>query len=314
MEKRAFRFWVEPLGSLDTGVKKTAAFIRLARPHQYIKNGFILLPLFFGDRLFNGQAVVASLLSLCVFSLLASAVYAINDFLDRDHDRCHPHKKTRPLASAALTGAEALVMSMVLLATAAAVSLCLLPMEVTGFMALYLLLNLAYSWKLKQYAIIDICCIATGFVLRIAVGAAAAAVAVSQWIVIMTFLLALFLGLAKRRDDLLQASGDKGNYRESLDGYSLQFVSYAMAIMASVIIVAYVQYTTSAAVIARHGTASLYISGLWVVLGLLKYLQIVFVLRQGGSPTRVLLKSRALQAIVAAWLVHLFLILYAGVG
>jgi len=170
-------------------------------------------------------------------------------------------------------------------------------------------MNIVYSFGLKHVPIADIVCIAVGFVLRIFAGGTAAQVPISPWIVIMTFLMALFLALAKRRDDLRLV--DQGHQvRKAIDGYNAEFISLAMGVMASVIIVAYILYTVSPEIVAKHGTKRLYMSSVWVILGILRYLQITFVEEDSGSPTRVLIRDRALQAIIALWLVNIYLLLY----
>ena len=172
----------------------------------------------------------------------------------------------------------------------------------------YVILNLAYSGFLKHIAIIDVVCIAIGFVLRIRAGGVAGDVAISPWIMIMTFLLAMFLALAKRRDDLLLDDGP--GVRKSLDGYNMEFVSSGMIVMASVIIVSYILYAVSPEVIEKHGTANLYLTAFWVIVGLLRYMQITFVKNQSGSPTLILLKDYLLQATVLLWLVSIYLLIY----
>jgi 4-hydroxybenzoate polyprenyltransferase len=173
----------------------------------------------------------------------------------------------------------------------------------------YLILNVAYSFFLKHQAIIDVVCLALGFVLRVLAGGVAAAVPVSHWIIIMTFLLALFLALAKRRDDLLLAAEGQ-SARRSIDGYSLEFVSTSMAVMAAVIIVAYILYTVSPDTIQKHGTDRLYLTGIWVVVGLLRYLQLALVENCTASPTKILLQDRFLQTVLALWILSFFFLLY----
>jgi decaprenyl-phosphate phosphoribosyltransferase len=175
----------------------------------------------------------------------------------------------------------------------------------------YLLLNIFYSFFLKHIAIIDIVCIAIGFVLRVFAGGIAGDVPVSHWIIIMSFLLAVFLALAKRRDDLILASQGH-NVRKSVDGYSLDFISSSMAIMASVVIVAYLLYTVSPETIARHGTDKLYLTSFWVIVGLLRYLQLTFVEGKTGSPTKLLLKDYFLQLTITLWIIIVFILIYVA--
>ncbi|BBO66202.1 decaprenyl-phosphate phosphoribosyltransferase [Desulfosarcina alkanivorans] len=290
-------------------MSKLNAYFRLCRPHQYLKNGFIWLPIFFGNELTSSHALFLTSISFAAFCLIASASYAINDLKDMDDDRSHPVKKKRPLASGDLKKNEAALAALVLFAGGMVLAMLLLPVACVYILIAYVLLNIAYSQRLKHLPIVDIFCIAIGFVLRILAGGMAARIYISPWIVTMTFLLALFLALAKRRDDLLLAS--QGNpVRRAIDGYNLEFISLAMGIMASVVIVAYLLYTISPEVVARHGTGKLYISGIWVLLGLLRYLQISFVGGKSGSPTRVLIKDRSLQAVIGLWLANLFFLLY----
>ena len=175
----------------------------------------------------------------------------------------------------------------------------------------YLVLNLIYSFNLKHLAVLDVFCIALGFVLRVYAGGVAAGVVISHWLVALTFLLALFLALGKRRDDLLQTNAGN-SVRKSLDGYNLEFVGLAMGVMAAVIIVAYFLYTISPDTIARHGTDQLYLTSFWVILGLLRYFQITLVEERSGSPTIIFLKDTFLQITIIFWLLSFFLLHYLG--
>ncbi len=287
-----------------------SAGIRLARPHQYLKNGFIWLPILFGNQLTQPRAVGLTFLAFASFSLMASAVYAINDIKDMDDDRRHPVKRRRPVASGEVSPATAVSIALVLFIVSVAVAVVGLSLECLFVLLAYLLLNVAYTHGLKHMPIVDIVCIALGFVLRILIGGMAARIPISPWIVIVTFLLALFLALAKRRDDLLLADQDHP-LRKAMDGYNLAFISLAMGIMASVIIVAYILYTVSPDVVAKHGTKHLYLTSLWVLLGLLRYLQITFVEEKSGSPTQVLIHDPMMKVVIVLWLVNIMILLYA---
>ncbi len=294
---------------MDSNMNKINAYIRLARPYQYLKNGFIWLPILFGYQLTRPKAVWLTFLAFASFSLMASAIYVINDLKDVADDRRHPIKRKRPIASGEVNPKSALAIALVLFAFSLGIALLGLPMACGYVLMAYLLMNIAYSQRLKHIPIVDIVCIALGFVLRIYIGGVATKIPISPWIVIVTFLLALFLALAKRRDDLLLV--DQGNQvRKAIDGYNLEFISLAMGMMASVIIVAYILYTVSPEVVAKHGTQNLYISGIWVLLGLMRYLQITFVEEKSGSPTQVLIDDVLLQIIIVLWLVNIFVLLY----
>jgi 4-hydroxybenzoate polyprenyltransferase len=177
-------------------------------------------------------------------------------------------------------------------------------------LASYVAMNIAYSFYLKHIAILDVTIIAIGFVLRLFVGSAVTGIQLSMWIVIMTFLLALFMALAKRRDDVLIFLETGKKMRKVIDGYNLQFLDTAMAIMAAVIIVAYTIYTTSVEVVERFHSQYLYLTALFVILGIMRYLQIAFVHLDSGSPTKIVLKDRFMQATIVAWIISFTWILY----
>ena len=286
-----------------------SAYVQLARPHQYVKNAFIWLPLFFGYKLAEPHAVLNTLWAFAAFSLAASSVYILNDIRDVREDRHHPRKKNRPLASGALSVPKALTFLAFLLIVSFSITLAVLPKNFLCILTGYLLLNIAYSFYLKHVAIIDVVCIATGFVLRIFAGGAVSGIPLSHWIVIMTFLLALFLALGKRRDDLL-ISANGCSTRKSLDGYNLEFVSLSMILMTSVVIVAYILYCVSPEVIQKHGSHDLYFTAFWVIIGLLRYLQITFVEERSGSPTMVLLQDRFLWIVIAGWVMTFYWLMF----
>jgi len=292
---------------------KIESFIDIARPYQYIKNAFVFLPIFFANKIQDLGADILTFWAFVAFCLAASSVYILNDLQDLEEDRAHPRKKNRPLASGALSVMQAVSFMAFLLGAAILISLTLLPGTFFLVIAAYLLLNTLYSFSLKHFAILDIVCIGVGFVLRVFGGGIAANVEVSHWIILMTFLLALFLALAKRRDDLLILSANSGNVRKSLDGYSLEFVSAAMVIMASVVIVSYILYTVSSEVILKHRVNNLYLTSIWVVIGLLRYLQLALVEQRTGSPTLIVLKDRFIQVVILLWL-GTFAVLFYGRG
>jgi decaprenyl-phosphate phosphoribosyltransferase len=290
-------------------LNKAKLYLQLARPHQFFKNGFVWLPIFFGGKLADLWSLEQTLVAFVAFCFAAGGVYVLNDLKDIEEDRRHPTKKNRPLASGAVPPRGAMIFMAGLLVLATLVGALLPKPDFLLILGAYLLLNVAYSFFLKHQAIIDVVCIALGFVLRVLAGGVAAAVPISHWIVIMTFLLAIFLALAKRRDDLLLATEGQ-SVRRSIDGYSLEFVSVSMAVMAAVIIVAYILYTVSPETIQRHGTDQLYFTAFWVVVGLLRYLQLALVENHTASPTQILLQDRFLQAVLALWILSFFFLLY----
>jgi len=279
------------------------------RVHQYVKNFFIFPPLFFAAKITELELLTNAAIAFVAFSLTASAIYTFNDYRDINEDRQHPKKKNRPIASGAISKPQAIMLMAVLFITGFAL-MASLSLEAVGILSTYTILNVAYSMKLKHVAILDVAIIATGFVLRLFIGSVVTDIPLSMWIVVITFLLALFMALAKRRDDVLIFEDTGQKTRKVIDGYNLQFLDTAMAIMASVVIVAYTIYTTSAEVIARVHSDYLYLTSLFVILGIMRYLQIALVFKDSGSPTKIVLKDRFMQATLVGWALTFAVILY----
>ena len=290
-------------------MKKT---LLLIRPQQWIKNGFVLIPMFFGGRLLNADAAIASVVTFFAFSFAASAIYCFNDIVDVDADRRHPVKCGRPIASGAVSVPTAYAL-MAVLALLSALLLFFLPQragETAGIVAFYFLLNMAYCIWLKRHAIIDVCTVATGFVLRILAGGMACDVAVSNWLVLMTFLLALFLSFAKRRDDVLRMNETGEPPRRNTIRYNITFVNQAITVTGTVTLVCYIMYTVSPEVVSRFHAPYLYLTSIFVLVGLLRYMQLTVVDEVSGDPTKILLRDRFTQAIVVAWIMAFLLIIY----
>lgn len=279
------------------------------RPHQYIKNLFIFLPLFFAMKITDLHLLLYAFIAFVSFSLTASAVYILNDYHDIEEDRRHPKKKNRPLASGEISKSQAVAI-MAVLALAGFSSMVTLSVDAFGILAAYVVMNIAYSFQLKHIAILDVSIIAIGFVLRLFIGSVVTGIELSIWIVVMTFLLALFMALAKRRDDVLIFMETGKRMRKVIDGYNLQFLDNSMTIMASVVIVAYTIYTTSSDVLQKFHSHYLYLTAFFVILGVLRYLQIAFVFQDSGSPTKVILKDRFMQLVLLGWIITFTWILY----
>ncbi|MDD2888674.1 MAG: decaprenyl-phosphate phosphoribosyltransferase [Aliarcobacter sp.] len=279
--------------------------IKLLRVHQYIKNLFVFAPLLFS---FNFSLIDMTNTSIVfvLFSLIASSVYILNDYMDIEEDKQHPKKKFRPLASGKVNKNVARIL-IVLLSGISLFSAYLLNTKLFIVLVIYFILNIAYSLKLKHITIVDIFIIATGFVLRLFAGASVIETPLSMWIIIMTFLLALFLALAKRRDDVLLSAEGKET-RKNIDGYNLEFVNATMVFMSGVIVVAYILYTVSGEVLNRLHTQHLYLTSFFVILGIMRYMQITFVEGNSGSPTKIVLKDRFLQITILFWLLSFYVV------
>jgi 4-hydroxybenzoate polyprenyltransferase len=284
------------------------AFIRLLRPRQWVKNAFVVAPLFFTPAAWTKTQGLDVLLTVVVFCLLSSTVYVINDFADREADRLHPVKKKRPIASGEIAPTAAIGIAAVLLAAAAALAIGWLPHGVLVIAAIYFAINLLYSFWLKHVSLLDVLIVAAGFVLRVDAGAAAIQVEPTVWIVVCTGLLALFLALAKRRDDLSKDLSE--THRPSLAGYNRRFIDQALAMILGALLVSYLIYTTDQTVIARYGTDKLYLTAPFVIAGVLRYLQITVVEERSGSPTDIALTDRFLIASVIGWILVFGLLIY----
>ncbi len=288
---------------------KVHDYIRLARPHQYLKNFFIFLPQFFGMQILDLRLLGHSALAFAGFSLMASAVYVFNDYHDREEDRKHPTKRTRPLASGRVKPHEAMVFMTVLLFLGGGI-FAYLGMPLLVIAGIYIILNVLYTLWLKHVAILDAFCVAAGFVIRLFVGSLVTAIMLSKWIVLMTFLLALFLAFAKRRSDVLIYLESGQKTRRLVDGYSLEVLNAYMLIISSVVIVSYIMYTVSAEVIEHVRSDRLYLTVVFVIAGIMRYLQISLVQNGGDSPTQVLLRDRFIQIAVLGWIAANAIILY----
>jgi decaprenyl-phosphate phosphoribosyltransferase len=283
-------------------------YIRLLRPHQYVKNLFIFAPLFFAGKIAVDGLLWSTAIAFTAFSLTASSVYILNDYKDIAEDREHPSKRSRPLASGAVTKSSAFFLMTLLFAAGSGLALT----QGTGLFLIviaYAALNIAYSFGLKHIPLLDIFLIAVSFVLRLFAGSVVTGIALTEWIIIMVFLLALFLALAKRRDDVLLA-GTGRNVRRNIDGYNIELVTGAMTIMASIIMVSYLMFTLSPQIIQKFHSNKLYFTSVFVLFGILRYMQITIVEEDSGDPTRVLLKDGLLQITIIAWLMAFALFIY----
>lgn len=285
----------------------------LMRPQQWLKNAFVFAPLFFNGSLTDGVALQQSLLAFAAYCLAAGAIYCFNDIYDREADRRHPVKRLRPIASGKVSVAGGCLLSMLLAACSQALVLALgggARWPLAGCILFYLLMNVAYCTYLKRKTLVDIFIIAIGFVLRIVVGGVATGIRLSHWLVLMTFLLALFLALAKRRDDVVIYEETGRQMRKSITRYNLDFMNQSITVVASVNLVCYILYSVSAEVTERIGSDYLYATSVFVLLGLLRYMQLTIVDVRSGSPTHVLLHDRFIQCCVAGWGLLFAIILY----
>ncbi|MDW7696042.1 decaprenyl-phosphate phosphoribosyltransferase (plasmid) [Flammeovirgaceae bacterium SG7u.111] len=283
--------------------------IKLLRPKQWVKNSFLFIPLFFAGELFQIQKLMSLAGGVLSFSLIASCVYIINDYRDIEADKKHPKKSERPLASGSVSKKQALIVLAICLLCGFGLAFMLKP-KFLFILSIYFALNLGYSFGLKNISILDVIIVSIGFVLRVKSGGVLSEVAVSEWLTLMVFLLALIMAFAKRRDDVLLKLDSGREMRKVVKGYNLEFMNVTLAMLSAITIVAYLLYSLAANTFEKWGTHRLYYTCLFVIAGILRYLQITFVENNTGSPTAILYKDRFIQACLFLWIVSFYFIIY----
>jgi 4-hydroxybenzoate polyprenyltransferase len=283
--------------------------LQLIRPTHWIKNLFLLIPVFFAGRLFQIEQIEIILTGIVAFSLVASGIYIINDFKDLEVDKLHPLKKLRPLPSGAITKTTAFALLVILLLSGLTLA-AFLDTTFLILLGIYLLMNIGYSFGLKNIPIVDLFIVSLGFLLRIHSGGILSGVEVSHWLSIMIMLLALFLVLAKRRDDLVLQASTHSVIRKTSSSYNLEFINACLTMFAAVIVVAYIMYTVSAEVIQHFNSSYLFITTLFVIAGIMRYLQITLVEQNSGSPTSILVKDKFILITIMLWIISFYIIIY----
>jgi 4-hydroxybenzoate polyprenyltransferase len=283
-------------------------YLKLLRPHQWVKSGFVLVGLIFGHR-WNDPALLENvLLAALAFALAASAVYVMNDLADRGRDREHPEKRHRPLASGSVGVPQAL-----LLAGACLVSALVLAQAASNTVLLiiliYAVINVAYSMGLKHVVLLDVFIISAGFMLRLLAGTLGVGIAPSHWLLLCGLMLTLFLGFAKRRAELNAMEGEGGSHREVLDDYDPVLLDKLIGICAASAIISYSLYTVSPETVAMHGTTSLIMTVPFVIYGIFRYLFLLHRRGGGGDPAIALLKDAHLLGAFAGWFVTVIALL-----
>jgi len=283
--------------------------LKLLRPTHYIKNLFVLLPLFFASQITNSILLGNALLAFVSFCLIASSVYVFNDIFDVAEDRIHPAKKTRPIASGAISISLAYLIDLIL--TVCGLFLAyLVNAQLLFILIAYKGINILYTLGLKKIAILDIMVLSLGFVLRLYAGSVSTGIELSEWIIILTFLLSMLIVLGKRRNDVLFFEKEEIVLRHVVVGYNSIFLNYTMIMLSSVIIVAYIMYTVSDNVEMRLNTNHLYTTVFWVVAGIIRYMQLLFVFDSKENPVRLLIKDHPLKLILLAWFLNFLYFLY----
>jgi len=288
---------------------RVADVLQLMRWTQWSKNAVLFGALIFSKHLFHLPSLLWASLGFLVFCATASGAYVFNDLRDCERDRQHPLKRERPLPAGRISKSFALALCVVLLASGLSGAF-LLGWSFGLLVLLYLLLQFAYTFVLKELVILDVMAIATGFAIRAGAGGVVIGVPVSSWLIICTFLLMLFLGFSKRRHELLVLEEKAAHHRTSLREYSPYFLDQMISVVTASTVVAYAIYTASPEVREKLGTDKLYLTIPFVLFGIFRYLYLVHQREEGGNPTQLLLNDRPLLADIALWVIACAAILY----
>lgn len=287
---------------------QAAGLVRAMRIKQWVKNGFIFVPLVFDGKLTQLQPLLAAIAGFFLFSLVTSAVYLVNDVADMESDRSHPVKRLRPLPAGELSREVAIGAAVLLVAVALPLSFLLDPVF-TVIVLGYLLVQLLYSFWLKQIVLIDVMTIAAGFLLRVAAGAALIdAERFSPWLYVFTGMLALFLGFSKRRQEIVELDGALNHQRAILDHYNIKLLDEIILIVTATTTLTYALYTFSAEGLPPNHTMML--TTPFVLYGIFRYLYLIHVRGEGSAPDEVILEDRPIQLAVLLWGVSVILVLY----
>ena len=289
------------------------AFFRALRPHQWTKNLLVFAALLFSKHLFEPEPFLRALLAFVAFCGLSGAVYLWNDVADIEQDRLHPKKKKRPLAAGELSIRAASLGAIALVAVALALSFWL-DVRLGLCASAYLGLNLGYSFGLKHVVIVDVLALSLGFVLRALAGGFAIKAPVTEWLLVLTLLFALFMALAKRRHEITSLGEGASSHRAILAEYSPYLIDQMTSVVTASVVTAYTFYTLSAETVAKFGTARLSWTLPLVLYGIFRYLYLVHQKDLGDSPTDILLTDRPLLVTVALWVALVIAIVYTAQG
>ncbi|MFN0158656.1 MAG: decaprenyl-phosphate phosphoribosyltransferase [Bacteroidota bacterium] len=286
--------------------------LKLMRPKQWVKNLFVFAPVIFAKGLFDPIQITLALKAFAGFCLAASAVYIINDIADIDADRGHPEKKYRPLAAGTMSISGAGILLGLLLVCTTLIALTMPPMY-ASILATYVLMNIAYSIKLKEVVLLDVFIIASGFMMRVLAGAFAIGAAVSSWIVLCTLFISLFLGFAKRRGELVASqSVGTSSERKVLNLYSVGFIDQMLTIAASGTVIAYALYTVAPRTVEVFGTDQMIYTTIFVLYGVFRYLYLIHTTTSTENPTNAIISDRTTLIVAGLWITTCVFLIYFG--
>jgi 4-hydroxybenzoate polyprenyltransferase len=291
--------------------EKFFGVLKIIRPTQWLKNAFLFAPLIFAKHLFESAYVWRETLAFIGFCLVSSTVYVINDILDREADKLHPTKRNRPLASGALRTPEALVIIVVLLTLLC----CMVPHLNSHFwytIVLYGLLNLAYSFWLKRVVLVDVFIIAAGFMLRVLAGVFAIEVVISSWLILCTLFVSVFLGISKRRGELILSEATEAyTSRPVLKQYDIPFMDQIMTVAASGMAISYALYTVADRTVSIYGTENLIFTTVFVLFGVFRYIFLMRGRKTDDNPMHLLLSDAPMIVNILVWFLACVVIIYS---
>ena len=285
------------------------SYIKLLRLHHWVKNTFILIPPFFAGNLFVLENIEKLLFGIISFSFCASAVYVFNDIRDRHEDRLHPGKQYRPIASGKISIGKAALLASILVSLAVIIC-CIFTPGIVMILAVYIIINVLYSLGLKNIAILDAIIVAVGFLLRIFAGGVLANVEISHWLIIMVFLLSLFLAFAKRREDIIKSEQSGSITRKVIATYNMEFTTIVLSTLSGIIIIAYIMYTVTPEVMMKFNNCNIYFTSVFVLTGIFRYLQILFVEKRNVSPVRIFYTDKFIIINTICWILCFAYIIY----
>jgi len=279
------------------------------RPKQWVKNLFVFAGLIFSRHLMDPQLFIKVTLGFALFNLVAGSMYLFNDIRDIGNDRNHRDKRKRPIASDKLKISTAYTVSVILIVVSLAIAFCLDP-KFFAILAIYGVVNVAYSLRLKHMVIVDIMIIAFGFVLRVIAGTVLAEVSPSDWLILCTMTISLFFGFSKRRQELVLAGDNAGEQRLVLENYSLPFLDQMMAVVTGCTVISYALYTVSFETVARFGSRNLMFTIPFVLYGIFRYLYLVYHKVSGENPTEMIMKDTPSLVNVVLWFILVLMVVY----
>jgi 4-hydroxybenzoate polyprenyltransferase len=287
------------------------SYFKLLRPKQWVKNLFVFAALVFSQHLFDWEYAKLSLMAFVLFSATASIIYILNDIVDRDRDRAHPKKRHRPIASGAIGLPSAISTGIIIFAIVVPTTFGL-PVKFGLCLALYFVMNISYSFFLKEMVLIDVFVIAIGFMLRVVGGAFVIGVPISSWLILTTMFLSLFLAVAKRRGELVMQGNKEagGHTRKVLEHYSIEFTEQLCTICAAGFVISYALYTVSDRTVKMFGTENLILTTPFVLFGVFRYLYLLHKKNLGESPTEIVLTDVPMILNFIAYALAMFAIIY----